>query len=485
MTKDRRSPVGWLLDHPWAVVVAAISVWFCLWIAGTRKTDHQVQASFASAFNLVPGLAISVDGLEVGKIGKVKYSGGKALVTIGINDKRFWPLHQGTKVISRWGTTIGSGTRRLDIEPGPATNPAIKQGGIIPTADTQPAVDVDLVLNTLNGKVRSSLTGWQKGMAGSFKEKQRDLGSALARSDDGVGAASDVLGDLATDTFALRALVRNGQRTTSTLASRDGNVRDLVTVAARTLQTFASNTKGTQDSIAELPGTLAQARSSLRRVDRSIDNLDGLVTALAPGAKALRPLAAAARPAFADLRQIVPSAVSTLRVGTSAAPKVTDLLRTASPFAQRSASVFTDLAPMVSCVRPYAPELGGAIVGLATSHQTYDLKNGPYIGADSALDPNSPPQFGGRIQHVNGQDKIIQYGLRAQPQVSTSSVELPFDSALTVSTGLKKYAFPRPPGYSAGQTMFMPECGITKDALDATKDPESPTNQAKYKAAGK
>lgn len=485
MTKDRRSPAGWLLDHPWAVVLAAILVWFCFWVIGTRKTDHQVQASFASAFNLVPGLAISVDGIEVGKVGKVKYDDGKALVTIGINDRRFWPLHEGTKVISRWGTTIGSGTRRLDIVPGPATNPAIKQGGIIPTADTQPAVDVDLVLNTLNKKVRGSLTSWQRGMSDSVKDKQKDLNAALAQSDDGVGAAADVLKDLATDTFALSALVRNGQRTVGTLASRDGNVRSLVTVAARTFQTFASNTKGTQDSIAELPATLRQARTTLRRVDGSIGHLDGLVSALAPGAKALRPLAASARPAFADLRQIVPSAVSTLRTGTTAAPKVTSLLRTATPFTARGADVFSALAPMMACVRPYAPELGGAIVGLGTSHQTYDLKNGPYIGLDEQLDPTSPPQFGGRVEKVNGQDKIIQYGLRAQPQVSTSSAELGLDSNVAPKLGLKQYAFPRPPGYSAGKPIFMPECGITKDALDADKDPESRTNIAKYKGGSK
>ncbi|MCW3014690.1 MAG: hypothetical protein JWO02_1782 [Solirubrobacterales bacterium] len=477
MTKDRRSPAGWLLDHPWSIVLAAIFVWFCLWVIGSRQTEHQVKASFASAFNLVPGLAISVDGIEVGKIGDVRYSDGKALVTIGINDKKYWPLHEGTKVISRWGTTIGSGTRRLDIEPGPAINPEIKQDGIIPTADTQPAVDVDLVLNALNKDVRTNLSGWVGAMAGSFKGKERDIGGLLAHSDDGVGAATDVLGDLATDTFALRALIRNGRRTTSTLASRDGAVRDLVTVAARTFETFASNTAGTGASIDELPATLQQARSSLRRVDGSIDNLDGLVASLAPGAKALRPLAAAARPAFADLRQIVPSAVSTLRAGTSSAPQITGLLAAATPFMDRGDTVFGDLAPMMACVRPYAPELGGALVGLASSHQTYDLKNGPYVGGlDAQLDPTSPPQYGGRTVKVNGQDKIVQYGLRAMPQVSTSSVNLPLDSKGVVDLGLKKYAFPRPPGYSAGKPMFNAACGITPDALDASKDPEASAN---------
>jgi ABC-type transporter Mla subunit MlaD len=480
MTKERRNPLGWVLDNPWQVVFIAIFVLFCFWVVQTRSTEHKVRASFDSAFNLVPGLAISVDGLEVGKIGAVEYDGGKALVEIGINDEKFWPLHQGTKVVSRWGTTIGSGTRRLDLVPGPVTNPEIKENGIIPTADTQPAVDVDLVLNALNGDVRKSLKSWQAGMVESFDGKEQTLNRALEHSDEGGKAAGDLMTDLATDTFALQALIRNGRRTTNALASREGAVRDLVTVAARTFETFAANTRGTQESISELPATLEQTRSSLRRVDGSIDNLDRLVTSLRPGAKALRPLAAIARPAFRDLRRTVPTTVSTLRTGTSAAPKIDDLLVAATPFMQRGAGVFGDLAPMVGCIRPYAPELGGALVGLATAHQTYDLKNGEYLG-EAQFDPTAPPQYGGRKVTVNGQEKIVQYGLRAMPQASSSSLNLPLDSKTYVDAGLKKYAFPRPPGYSAGKPWFIEECGYTPDTLDASKDPEAPSNMAKGK----
>jgi hypothetical protein len=40
------------------------------------------------------------------------------------------------------------------------------------------------------------------------------------------------------------------------------------------------------------------------------------------------------------------------------------------------------------------------------------------------------------------------------------------------------YAFPRPPGDSAGQPWFLPECGITKDAYDPSKDPEGKAGAA-------
>src|SRR3954468_7110625 len=121
MPSRHRNPLGLVLDRPWYVLLLAGLVAFTWWAVGTRKQPHHVRAAFSSAFNLVPGQAVSVDGLEVGKVGKVRYDGGKALVDIGIKDKQFWPLHEGTRVISRWGTTIGSGTRRLGLGPGAAT----------------------------------------------------------------------------------------------------------------------------------------------------------------------------------------------------------------------------------------------------------------------------------------------------------------------------------------------------------------------------
>lgn len=482
-TNRRLGAAGWALDHPWILVAVGILVWFCFWVAGTRQTEHHVRASFDNAFNLVPGLAISVDGIEVGKIADVEYTGGKAVVELGINDEKFWPLHQGTRVISRWGTTIGSGTRRLDVVPGPTTAPEIPEGGIIPTKDTQPAVDVDLVLNSLNKDVRTDLSSWMKGMNKTFTGSEVQLSKTLRTSDGALGAAGDLLADLAIDTNALRSLVTTGQKTVTTLGRRDQAVRNLVTVAASTFDTFARNTRGTQASISETAPTFRQAQTTLKRVDASLEGLDDLIVALEPGAQALRPLAAAARPAFADLRKTVPNAVQTFRTARTAAPRITKLLDVASPFMARGDNVFADLAPMLACVRPYAPELGGALIGGATSHGTYDIKRNRFInGADALLDGgDTPPQFGGReVKRKDGSTGIMQYGLRAMPQADSTSVNNVVDSQTLTDLGLLTYAMPRPPGYSAGKPWFIPECGYTKDSLDASKDPESVRNG--YKA---
>jgi ABC-type transporter Mla subunit MlaD len=454
--------VGRILDKPWLILLGVVSVLLIWWVIGTRNQDHHVKASFASAFNIVPGLAVSVDGIEIGKIGKVKYDDGKALVEIGVNDEKYWPLHEGTKVITRWGTTIGSGTRRFDIVPGPASNRAIPEDGIIPAVDTQPAVDLDLVLDALNKDVRGHLTNWLGNLDRGVRGHTKQINGALHTSSAGVEAAGDLMSDLGSDTVALRSFIANGDRLTGTIASRAEGVKNLVDVAATTFATFAQNTRGTQESIAELPGTLRQARSTLGRVDSSIDKLDRLVVALAPGAKRLTPLAADAGPALSELRTTVPSALAAVRNTTVAAPRVTSLMKAADPFIKAAPGVFGDLSPMLACIRPYAPELAGALVGGNGGHQNYDL-----------ISPATDPQIVRLVGKKAADGRVQQKMLRASPMVSIPSIESGATSAEMARLSGKIYAYPRPPGLTVGQPQFSPECGITKDALDPSKDPES------------
>jgi len=463
-----RRPVNWLLDHPWSILGAIIGVAFIVWAAGTRTQPHHVQARFESAFNLVSGLAVSVDGQEVGKISKVEYDGGGALVEIGINDERFWPLRTGTRLVSRWGTTIGSGTRRIDLVPGPAANPPLPEGGAIPASDTQAAVDLDHVFNSLNKSVRGDLRRSMASMDEGLGGRGRQLNGALRSASGGVEATGDVMEDLVRDTFALRAFLTNTHRLTDTLADRAPAVQGLITVAAQTFATFADNTRATQDSIAEVAPTMRAARTTLARVDSSVGKLDALTRALAPGAKRLKPLARTTRRALTELRSTLPSATDTVVSATKASPRIVELLNAATPFAKLAPDVFGGLAPIVGCMRPYAPEAAGAIVGAAGWTMGYDLLPSREVPEAAALD--QPAKYPGR-RDPNG--KVRVHNLDAMPIASTTTDHAQtLTPAQFVAASGKQYAFPRPPGHSVGQPWFIPECGITPDGLDPSKDAE-------------
>jgi ABC-type transporter Mla subunit MlaD len=458
--------IGWPLDHPWHVVLALGSVLFTIWAIGTRSQPHHVRVAFSSAFNLVSGLSVDVDGLEVGKISGVQYqrslSGGQAIVEIGISDNRFWPLHRGTTVESRWGTTIGNGTRRLDLFPGAAGAPPIPEGGIVETRDTLPAVDLDQVFNVLTKDTRGHLTHWLGNMGSGLSGNAPALHNGLDAAPPALSAANGVFTDLASDTYALHALITNGDRLTRTLASRAPAISDLVTVAGQTFSTLATHANGIEQSIEKLPGALWEARHTLARLDTSVGIVNGLITDLRPGAARLTPLATAMRPTLAQLRSLVPIGVATLEQATAAAPPITRLLDVGTPFMPKVKAVTSELAPMVACIRPYAPELGGALVAANSWISTYVLER-----------PNGTPgvTFVGARQ---GQF-VRQHGVRAMPQASAASLHA-YPPGITTKafvqlTG-KQYAEPRPPGLSVGQPWFLPQCGAGPSSLDPAQDPE-------------
>ena len=113
-----------ILDKPWSLIVIAGLVAFGYWAVQSRSTDHTVRAAFSSAVSVVSGLDVQIDGVDVGKVKKVEYEDGQALVDLGI-DADAWPLRRGTKAEIRFGTTIGNGTRNVALEPGPDSAPPI------------------------------------------------------------------------------------------------------------------------------------------------------------------------------------------------------------------------------------------------------------------------------------------------------------------------------------------------------------------------
>jgi ABC-type transporter Mla subunit MlaD len=433
---------GFLLDKPWVLLGIVGLIAFTLWAIGSRTSDHKIRASFTGAVSVAPGLDVQIDGVDVGKIGQVSYDNGQALVEIGVDDAS-WPLHQGTTATLRFGTTLGNGTRRIDLVPGPNSAPKIPENGIITTKDTVTPVEFDKVFDTFTPATRASFRGFFKGGALNLQSRAPQLNSGIRSTAPALEATGDVFQDLAVDQAALRQLVVAGHRTTRVLAARRPQVSDLMTVAAATFDTFARNSDGVRQSLDEFAPTLVDARTTLRRTDGSIAGLDGLVSDLKPALVSLKPFIQVARPAAADLRQLAPAVTGTVQTLGANAPSITSFLKEGVPFSKRLNPVLGRLSGQLNCVRPYAPEIAGFFSNWSSWAQGYD--NSSHYG---------------RIKAVFNASAFTAF-----PAIKTS------DFIKSLGTGLT-YAMPRPPGLNAGKPWLLPECGAGANALDPTKDPE-------------
>jgi ABC-type transporter Mla subunit MlaD len=363
-------------------------------------------------------------------------------VRIGIDDEA-WPLHRGTRAALRFGTTLGNGTRRVDLMPGPKSAPELPEDGILTTRDTVTPVEFDQLFDTFDAKTRASMQGLFANGADDLKGRAGQLREGLRRAAPAFETTGSLLADVALDEGALRTLVASGHRSAAVLAGRHQQISDLVDVASQTFDTFARNSAGIRASLDQFAPTLRDTRATLKRTDTSIGVLDGLMTDLKPGVRALKPLVATAGPASRELSRLAPQATATVRTLRRAAPDISAFLADGVPFAQRLQPALAQLGDQLQCVRPYAPEIAGWASNWSSWAKGYD--NTSHYG---------------RIKVVNGPTALTSY-----PPIATNAF-----LALT-GNGLS-YAMPRPPGLNADQPWFIPECGYGKDALDPSKDPE-------------
>jgi virulence factor Mce-like protein len=433
-----------VVHHPvplLALVILALIVW---WAVGTRSHPHHVRAVFSSAISTRKGLKVQYDGLEAGKISNVKYQNGQAIVTLGI-DNDYWPLPKGTKATLRFGTTLGNGTRLINLDPGPKSNPPLPENGVIPVKDTSTPVEFDQTFNTFNAPTRENLQGFLRNTRAALDGHAKTLNRDWSSVSPGLDALGSVASDLTRDEHSLRTLISNGNRTTAVLAGKQQQISQLLTVAAQTFDTFAHNTRATQASITEAAPTLSQARTTLARVDSSVGILNDLVDKVRPGAKRLPSFLVDARPAIHQLAILAPQAQRTLATLRHSAPQITSLLHVGTPFLDRARKLGSGLAPQVACVRPYAPEMAAFFANWASFGATYDGT--------------------GHLARVHAEAGPT--ALKFTPKLGDHTTS----TFLNLTGNLDSYAMPRPPGYNAGTPWFLPECGAGTRAVDPSQDP--------------
>ncbi len=429
LASSSRRGLGLIRRQPWLVIGMIALVAGALWVKSTRTQTHHVLVAFDTVISLRPGLDVQVDGVDVGKISSVELSDGQAIVGLGIDDEQLWPLHRGTTAAIRFGTTIGNGTRRVDVEPGPASAPAIPEGGIIGPEHSSSPVEFDQVFNMMDRKTRADMQELLPRSSATLSGRSRQLNSGFREMAPAFQALGGMMSELAADELALRSLVLNARRTTRALASRSDQLSDLMTVAAATFDEFRSNSQEVRDSLQTVPPALRETRTTLARLHPTFTTLEELFADLRPGARQLEPFVQAARPALAELRPMARTGVGALRDLRAGAPTITRLLRDLRPFSIELGRIIGLLRIGFECIRPYGPEIGGFLSTWAS--------------------------------YTQGKDATGHYGrVRINPGPTPAEA---------------KFAVPRPPGLNAGQPWYRPSCQATAESFDrSTLPPRTP-----------
>ena len=430
VANTRRPVIGAL-----AAALAAIAAVIVL----SGGPGHRVRAVFTAALQVRPGQEVRVAGRTVGSVQSVSLWHGRALLTLGIDDSQ-WPLHAGTTATLRFGAAAAYASRFVQLTPGPASAPALPENALIAERATITPVEFDQIYATFGPGTRKDLgrtiSGLSTLLSGHGPDLRRDLSLAGPAAQETAG----MLSDLGLDPAALSTLVTAGASATAALRASDTQLQGFVSNAAETFTVLADNANALSATIDRLPVTLRSLEPTLAHVYRSLGGLGALVHDIAPGASALVTTAPQLTRTLRTLDAVGPLARATLADGARELPALNRFLGVARPFLPGATSALTRLEPMIACVRPYAPEIGGWL-------QTWQ---------------------GGAVDTVGHYGRVDVVETPVGPGTKLTPAQ-----AVGASQGTFQYAFPRPPGLNAGQPWFQPQCGAGPSALNPADDPEA------------
>jgi phospholipid/cholesterol/gamma-HCH transport system substrate-binding protein len=271
------------------------------WVPVIGSDFFHLEADFSTAQAVTPGQGQSVDiaGIKVGQISGVKLEDGHAVVSMSIDNKYAPLIHDDASLLLRPKT--GLNDMVVEVDPGSPSSPDIKEDSTVPLASTQPQVNPDEFLATLDADTQQFLKLLLANGAEALdpaKGRDVELSNALRRLDPFARDIGRISGALATRRQNIASAIHNFQLVSTELGNRDQDLVNFVDSSNAVLASFAKEQSSIRSAVKELPATLKETKSALTSANNLALQSGPALKKLIPGAKATAPALRALRPFF-------------------------------------------------------------------------------------------------------------------------------------------------------------------------------------------
>ncbi len=290
-----------------------------------QSSPFVINAALSSGKAVTPGQGqtVRVSGVQVGEVGGVTLKNGVAVVQMDIDQKYRRLIHENASVLLRPKT--GLDDMFLEVDPGTNGSPVAPAGYTIPVSNTNPPVDPDEILSSLDADTRQYLelliNGAGQGLQGKGGSELAQVLERFLPTHQDLARLNSVVAERGA---ALRSLIHSLRVLNAAVAVKQVQVVQLIDASSKVFAAFANANQNVSQAVADLPGTLQQATATLQKVQRfaqivapATQNLIPAVSAIPAAnnatialakpatpilAKEIRPFVIAARPLVRHLR---------------------------------------------------------------------------------------------------------------------------------------------------------------------------------------
>jgi phospholipid/cholesterol/gamma-HCH transport system substrate-binding protein len=258
------------------------------WAPFVGESFAHLSGDFTSAQAVTPGQGQAVDlaGVQVGKVGSVNLEGGHAVVGLEIQPKYLKVIHPDATLLLRPKTNLNDMV--VEISPGSAPG-QIEDGANFPLSRTEPNVNFEAFLSTLDADTRQYLQLLVAGGAEGIGGRGRQLSGALRRLQPFSHSLAKLNRAVAQRHVALARVIHDFSLLTTELGRHDAQVERFVTASDAALGNFAHRQRSIQESLVEFPATLSVLQAALASSNRFSLAARPALLGLIPQAQALAP----------------------------------------------------------------------------------------------------------------------------------------------------------------------------------------------------
>jgi phospholipid/cholesterol/gamma-HCH transport system substrate-binding protein len=370
-----------------------------------KPKGYRFTVDFPQSLALAEQSDVRISGVNIGHVVALSHAkDGRTHATIEVAG-RYAPVRSDMHAILRQKTLLGE--TYVQLIPESRTARLLPDEGQLPNSQVEPSVTLDGILSAFDPKTRRDFQIWMQSVAEGITGRGEQINASFATLEPFVEHANTLVGVLASQEGAVRALVHNTGVVFDALAGRDHQLEGLIVHGEQTFHAAAESSQAFAAAIRALPAFERNSRKALKELDTLATVASPYFDEFKPTERQLSALLQSAKPFAPEFNRFLTALGPLTKAAKTGLPDVKKTLDLTTPVLENVRPVLHNLDPFLQFSGEYVPEIQAFFANLTAASQASERNSniekgtrGPkehYLTSMQVLSPESLAVYPSRV----------------------------------------------------------------------------------------